>query len=125
MCVLAMAALSLRLHGNFSYTLHLLLTESSLTGIRSPGLDSSAQLVDQLFIDYSEVMENNVYRTLSLEMLDHANIWTATRCLFGHGNEHLDTDSTKPSTNCKYCFSMLIPCLPQWRITYKLLPTSL
>lgn len=33
----------------------------------------------------------------------------------GHGNQHLDTDSAKPSPNSKRCLSMLtgLQCLPQ------------
>lgn len=45
----------------------------------------------------------------------------------GHGNQHLDSDSTKPSPHTKHCFSMLtlLQCLPQWWIIYKLLPSPL
>ena len=33
------------------------------------------------FINQSEVMENNFYITLRLEMLYQVILWTATRCL--------------------------------------------
>ena len=52
-----------------------------LTGIWYPTSFVAQPLADQLFINQSEVMENKFYTSLKLEMLNYANMGTASRCL--------------------------------------------
>ena len=55
----------------------LLSPRETLSGIRNPAASFPAQVLgDQLFINPSEVMENNFYLTLRLELLDYAKVKT-------------------------------------------------